>query len=559
MARVYISSTFDDLEEIREGVAKALRLHSHEVVAMEDYVAQDARPLDACLRDVAASDVYVGIFAFRYGHIPNHPDNPNHLSITELELEQAGRSRIPRLVFVLKDDASWPANRFDSQDPAGDGGARIAALRTRLLKDHLVKQFSTESELENLVTASVAKSGNCAERPAPPAEKPAQVRPVREHVLLLHCAADAALAHAWADALSLRKLGVALDDRLLFAQNERDVLALDVALVSHDVVVLLVTPASAGLMASDLPTVTRTLSMAAARSGCFVASVHDGAALPTGVTPTFTVASRGLQADGHVAADDVGALVNELDRLCPTLSLPGVVGLSYTIVAMKADEAAAVANDPTLVTRNLSSESARQFDALWQSLQQASAGWPTRHGATRAEWRPLGGPLTAGELLAQSVDRLNSGTAGPLRNRKIRLQYYPIDPLLDPQDRLLRRVYEELERTGCVAIVARAFLGERQVSVITVAPTVPARGQIEEMLDVEARKALASPYRRYDKDYDPHYEFGVEEELQLRRYLHRSLPDTVQRITEPGIDPDKRRDLHAELGESSNFGGLLFR
>ena len=37
---------------------------------MEDYVAKDQRPLQMCLDDVASSDVYVGIFAWRYGYIP---------------------------------------------------------------------------------------------------------------------------------------------------------------------------------------------------------------------------------------------------------------------------------------------------------------------------------------------------------------------------------------------------------------------------------------------------------------------------------------------------------
>jgi hypothetical protein len=243
------------------------------------------------------------------------------------------------------------------------------------------------------------------------------------------------------------------------------------------------------------------------------------------------------------------------------LRVPGVVGLPYTIVAMKEDEATALALNPTRVTENLLAKYTGQFNALWHSLQLTSAEWPKkRHGASRADWRPLGGEPTAGELLAQSVDRLNSGGSGPLGDWKIRLQYYPIDPLLDPQDDLLRPVYAALERMGCVAIVdelslfhwslrhpALAFLGEQQVSVITVAPTGPTRGQIEELLEVEARKRLASPYRRYVDDFDPQYEFGVEEERQLRRYLHRSLPDTMQRIREPGIDPDKRSAFRAEV------------
>jgi hypothetical protein len=67
MTKIYISLTYEDLKEYREAAGHALRRLDHHVVGMEDYVAADERPLDKCLKDVAACDVYVGIFAFRYG------------------------------------------------------------------------------------------------------------------------------------------------------------------------------------------------------------------------------------------------------------------------------------------------------------------------------------------------------------------------------------------------------------------------------------------------------------------------------------------------------------
>src|SRR3974390_692345 len=104
MAQIYLSSTFDDLKDYREAVYRTLRQLHHDVIAMEDYVATDQRPLDKCLQDVANSDLYVGIFAFRYGYIPDH-GNPSQKSITELEYRKAGEVGLPRLVFLLKDGA----------------------------------------------------------------------------------------------------------------------------------------------------------------------------------------------------------------------------------------------------------------------------------------------------------------------------------------------------------------------------------------------------------------------------------------------------------------------
>jgi Domain of unknown function (DUF4062) len=127
-ARVYVSSTYGDLKEHREKVYRALRKLGHDAIAMEDYVAADERPLAKCLEDVAACDLYVGIFAHRYGYVPDH-DNPDRRSITELEYRHAQTLGIPRLVFLLDEAAPWPPSWMDAFTGDGDHGARIRALR----------------------------------------------------------------------------------------------------------------------------------------------------------------------------------------------------------------------------------------------------------------------------------------------------------------------------------------------------------------------------------------------------------------------------------------------
>jgi hypothetical protein len=67
MTTIYLSSTYQDLSDQRQAVFEALRRSGYEVIAMEDYVARDDRPLKACLDDVDRADIYVGLFAFRYG------------------------------------------------------------------------------------------------------------------------------------------------------------------------------------------------------------------------------------------------------------------------------------------------------------------------------------------------------------------------------------------------------------------------------------------------------------------------------------------------------------
>ena len=146
MARIYVSSTHSDLVDARERVYRALRQMRHDVIAMEDYVATDQRPLDKCLADVAECDIYVGVFAWRYGYIPEKQDK----SITELEFRQAVRTQKPCLLFLLSEAAPWPRNLIDRD------ATNIEGLRAELSRDYMVSFFQSIDELAAAVSVAVA-------------------------------------------------------------------------------------------------------------------------------------------------------------------------------------------------------------------------------------------------------------------------------------------------------------------------------------------------------------------------------------------------------------------
>jgi hypothetical protein len=149
MAKVYVSSTFVDLEEYREKVEKVLRRMGHTDVAMEYYVAEDRRPVERCLQDVAESDLYAGIFAWRYGWQPLE-GNPDQLSITEMEYRKAIETGKTCLIFLLSEDAPWP-RRFMDKD-----AARIEGLRAELSARHSTgPHFKSPDELGRLVAEAV--------------------------------------------------------------------------------------------------------------------------------------------------------------------------------------------------------------------------------------------------------------------------------------------------------------------------------------------------------------------------------------------------------------------
>jgi len=51
VARLYISSTYDDLRNERDVVRKALEKIDHDAQGMESYVAADERPIWSARRD----------------------------------------------------------------------------------------------------------------------------------------------------------------------------------------------------------------------------------------------------------------------------------------------------------------------------------------------------------------------------------------------------------------------------------------------------------------------------------------------------------------------------
>jgi len=147
VTRIYVSSTFSDLKEYRERVQQVLRSLGHEDISMENYVASEDRPLDKCRSDVANSDLYLGIVAWRYGYIPVGFSQ----SITELEYLQAIASGKDCLIFLVDEKAPWPRSLMDRDD------TNVQLFRDHLVQAHTVSFFSTLDDLQTKVSLAVSK------------------------------------------------------------------------------------------------------------------------------------------------------------------------------------------------------------------------------------------------------------------------------------------------------------------------------------------------------------------------------------------------------------------
>jgi HEAT repeat protein len=167
MAQIYVSSTFQDLQVHRKAVSTAIRRLGHVDVAMEYYVAEDKRPVARCVRDAAQCDLYLGIFARRYGYCPPGEQR----SITELEFRAARTASVPCICFLLTDDAEWPIDFVET----GAGAKSLETLLNEIRQHYLCGLFETPDELAAIASASIVRSLELGR---------AQFDPMREHRLM---------------------------------------------------------------------------------------------------------------------------------------------------------------------------------------------------------------------------------------------------------------------------------------------------------------------------------------------------------------------------------------
>jgi hypothetical protein len=97
------------------------------VLDMAYFTAREDKPADYCRKQMGRADVYVGIIGFRYGSPVQ--DDPG-TSYTELEFQAATGLGLPRLVFLLDEDAVLPLPQSCLSDP--QYAARQDTFRKRI-------------------------------------------------------------------------------------------------------------------------------------------------------------------------------------------------------------------------------------------------------------------------------------------------------------------------------------------------------------------------------------------------------------------------------------------
>ena len=146
--KVFLSSTYLDLIEHRKAAHDALERIGQEVGRMEIFGARAEEATSVALDQLEKSDLVIGIYAYRYGFIPEGSD----ISITEQEYVHAKSKGKPVLCFVVDEDQPWSPKMMEK-----DAGKirKLEDFKAKVLKEKVVDFFTTPADLGMKVATSV--------------------------------------------------------------------------------------------------------------------------------------------------------------------------------------------------------------------------------------------------------------------------------------------------------------------------------------------------------------------------------------------------------------------
>ena len=146
--QVFVSSTYQDLQEERQEVIQALLELDCIPAGMELFPAADEDQWTLIKKVINDCDYYIVIVGGRYGSL-----STTGLSYTQMEYEYALSQGKPVIGFVHRDPGSIPTSKSEQSE---EGKAKLEAFR-ELVQQKMCKFWSTPSELGSVVSRSLVK------------------------------------------------------------------------------------------------------------------------------------------------------------------------------------------------------------------------------------------------------------------------------------------------------------------------------------------------------------------------------------------------------------------
>lgn len=142
---VFISSTFEDLKEIRKAVMEQLQLtEEYNPIGMEAFTASDENQLDYIRKKMEFIDLYILIIGGRYGST----SSDRKTSYTEREYEMAQKHPdIKTLVFLCKDPERLQQYQCEQDNSKLE---QLERFRQRVSQNRMVKYWQAEDRPKDI-------------------------------------------------------------------------------------------------------------------------------------------------------------------------------------------------------------------------------------------------------------------------------------------------------------------------------------------------------------------------------------------------------------------------
>ena len=147
--RVYVASTFSDLDAHRQAVRDAIQsiekrdYEEFEYAGPEYSEPTEEVPLELRLKNVKESSLLILLLGWRYGYIPPSQEK----SVLELEYEAAIEKGHPVLPYLIDDNYPIPAKYVET----GSNAEQLRHFKERVCREKVVKTFTTPENLARQV------------------------------------------------------------------------------------------------------------------------------------------------------------------------------------------------------------------------------------------------------------------------------------------------------------------------------------------------------------------------------------------------------------------------
>ncbi|MCP5108839.1 MAG: DUF4062 domain-containing protein [bacterium] len=147
--KVFISSTYEDLIPYRQAAIEVVNRYDEcKPLAMEFFMAKSQEPKTVCEKEIKKCDIFVGIYAHRYGFIPRDEAE----SITQQEYELAKKEKKDCLCFIIKKDFPWNPEFIEKEKYS-----ELVAFLNMVKEEKVVSSFESKADFSDKFSSSLSK------------------------------------------------------------------------------------------------------------------------------------------------------------------------------------------------------------------------------------------------------------------------------------------------------------------------------------------------------------------------------------------------------------------